>query len=227
MTSTSEPYEQSDPDVALMLRVGNDDARAFEELVRRYQSRLLTVMTHMISNRDAAEDLTQEVFLRVFSARRSYKPDAKFATWLYTIAHNVVHNWRRKRARRREIQIAGGDGQGSHAAIGLSQLAVAGSAQMPARNLDRSEMSEVVRAAIETLGERQRMAILLSKFEQMSYVDIGQTMDLTVPAVKSLLTRARTNLRELLAPYYDQQQGDSAPPLDDDEEPAAEWHEES
>ena len=202
MTLTAEPYERTDPDVALMLRVRDDDAEAFEELVKRYQSRLLTVMIHLVGQRDAADDLTQEVFLRVFSARRSYRPDARFTTWLYTIAHNVVHNWRRKRARQREVQVGGTTGD-SHAAVGLSQLAVAGSGQMPTRGLDRREMSEIVRAAVESLGERQRLAILLSKFEQMSYVDIAKTMGLSVPAVKSLLTRARLNLKEMLAPYYD------------------------
>lgn len=202
-------YELLDPDVRLMLRVRDDDAGAFEEIVRRYQSRLVRVLEHLVGNREAAEDLAQEVFLRVYRARHRYEPGARFSTWLFTIANNAASNARRTKARRKEVHLAN---QTNDSRVGgvLDQLAAAGSGAMPARRLDKVERAEMVRAAIESLGERQRLALLLAKFEGMSYADIGDSMGLTPKAVKSLLSRARANLRDLLEPYM--QDGSVSPP---------------
>jgi len=195
-----ENYELRDPDVRLMLRVRDDDAAAFEELVARYQSRLITVLEQLVRKREQAEDLAQEVFLRVFRARKSYQPGAKFSTWLFTIANNVASNAKRSLARRREVNVSH-RAQGDTPTDPLDQMALAASGQMPTRQLDRAERAEMVRAAIGALNERQRMALLLSKFEEMSYAEIAQAMDLSPQAVKSLLSRARCNLREVLEPY--------------------------
>lgn len=192
-----------DPDVRLMLDVRNDNAAAFEELVARYQGRLLTVLRHLVGSREWAEDLTQEVFLRVYRSRKSYEPGAKFATWLYTIANRTAWNAMRDDARRRETTIPAHSGD-SQAGRPFEALLQASSSQMPARQLDKAEMREIVRMAIETLGERQRMAVLLSKFEEMGYAEIAQIMESTPQAVKSLLSRAREHLREVLQPYLEQ-----------------------
>lgn len=185
-----------------MLRVRDGDAVAFEELVSRYQGRLLTVLENLVSNREQAEDLAQDVFLRVFRARATYEPGAKFSTWLFTIANNVASNARRSKARRKEVGVPGASPQDS-SPMSLDQMARAKSSLMPTRSLDKSEQADVVRMAMEALNERQRMALLLAKFEEMSYEDIGKAMGLTVQAVKSLLSRARANLREILAPYME------------------------
>jgi RNA polymerase sigma-70 factor (ECF subfamily) len=140
------------------------------------------------------------VFLRVFRARQSYAPNAKFSTWLFTIAHHVASNALRSRARRREVNVVV-EQSGEQAAKPLDDLATAPSAQMPTRQVDKAEITEVVRAAIDTLNERQRMALLLAKFEHMNYPDIAESMGLSVQAVKSLLSRARDNLRMVLEPY--------------------------
>lgn len=182
-----------------MLQVRDGSATAFEELVMRYQVRLITVLEHLVHGREQAEDLAQEVFLRVYRARKNYVPGAKFSTWLFTIANNVASNALRSRARRREVNVSSDPNE--DASHPLERMAKAASALMPARQLDRIEMSEVLRAAIDSLNERQRMALLLSKFEGMCYTDIAETMGLSVQAVKSLLSRARTNLKELLEPY--------------------------
>ena len=195
-------YELHDPDVRLMLQVRDGDAAAFEELVLRYQSRLLTVLEHLVGNRELAEDLAQEVFLRVFRARKRYEPGAKFSTWLFTIANNVASNARRSKSRRKEVGVPERNGNDS-GPIGIDQIAKAASGLMPTRQLDKSESAQMVRLAVESLGERQRMALLLSKFEGMSYQDIAETMDLSVQAIKSLLSRARVNLKEILSPYVD------------------------
>jgi len=200
--SKSNHYELHDPDVRLMLQVRDGDGTAFEELVLRYQNRLLTVLEHLVGNREQAEDLTQDVFLRVFRARERYAPEAKFSTWLFTIANNVASNALRSRSRRREIGVPEGNGADSMP-LSLEQMAKAASGFMPTRNLDKSEQAEMVRHAVANLSERQRMALLLAKFEGMSYQDIAQTMDLSVQAIKSLLSRARVNLKEMLTPYVE------------------------
>ena len=195
-------YELHDPDVRLMLQVRDGDAAAFTELVLRYQNRLLTVLEHLVGNREQAEDLTQDVFIRVFKARERYLPEAKFSTWLFTIANNVASNALRSRSRRREVGVPEGNGADS-VPMSLDQMAKAASGFMPTRALDKAEQAEMVRGAVANLNERQRMALLLAKFEGMSYQDIAQTMGLSVQAIKSLLSRARVNLKEMLTPYVE------------------------
>ncbi|TWT85418.1 RNA polymerase sigma factor CarQ [Posidoniimonas polymericola] len=199
--STIQRYTHSDPDVRLMLRVRDDDAAAFEELVQRYQNRLVSLMVHLTSRRDMAEDLAQDVFLRVYRARKRYVPGSKFSTWLFTIANNVASNALRTLSRRKEVNVTAAPDESSFNPIAAS--ATAASALMPTRQLDKSEMQEAVLAAIETLNERQRLAVLLAKFEHLSYEEIGQIMEMTPQAIKSLLARARGKLREALTPYMD------------------------
>src|SRR6516165_10390851 len=100
---TSALMSARDPDVRLMLRVRDDEPAAFEELVARFQHRLVGVMHHLIGNADEAEDLAQEVFLRVYRARKTYTPKAKFSTWLFTIANNLALNSLRDRQRRPNV----------------------------------------------------------------------------------------------------------------------------
>jgi RNA polymerase sigma-70 factor (ECF subfamily) len=200
--NSAQGYELRDPDVRLMLEVRDDNAAAFEELMLRYQNRLVTVLEHLVGSRDQAEDLAQDVFLRVYRSRKRYVPGAKFSTWLFTIANNVAANARRSRSRRREVSVSVNDG-GASGGNQLDQLAQAASGLMPARQLDKAEMRGIVRLAIESLNDRQRMAVLLSKFEDMSYADIAAAMEMTQEAIKSLLSRARLNLKDVLEPYLE------------------------
>jgi RNA polymerase sigma-70 factor (ECF subfamily) len=197
--STAERYTLADPDVRLMLEVRHGDAHAFEELMLRYQNRVLSLLTHLVGERDLAEDLTQEVFLRVYRARSRYVPGAKFSTWLFTIAGNVASNALRTKARRREVHLAPLASESAPHA--LEAVALAASALMPTRQIDKAELCAAVQQAIHSLNERQRMAVLLAKFEHFSYADIAEVMDMSPQAVKSLLSRARCNLREALEPY--------------------------
>ena len=192
----------------LMLQVRDGvsevSSAAFEELVLRYQSRLLTVLEHLVGNRELAEDLAQEVFLRVFRARLRYAPEARFSTWLFTIANNVASNALRSKSRRREVGVPERSNGSDTSPFGLDQMAKAASALMPTRALDKAESAEMVRQALESLNDRQRLALLLSKFEGMSYQDIADTMGLSVQAIKSLLSRARVNLEKILTPYIEE-----------------------
>ncbi|MCR9291760.1 MAG: sigma-70 family RNA polymerase sigma factor [bacterium] len=183
-----------------MLRVKEDDALAFTALVEEYQPRLLRVLRHIVGSDAVAEDLAQDVFLRVWRARKNYSPTAKFSTWLFHIAHNVASNSLRDRKRKKEYQVSSHEGVES-ASFSLDQLAMASTGVMPVRKMDKAERAEMVRAAVEALNERQRMALMLSRFEGLSYQEIADTMDLSVQAVKSLLSRARVNLKTLLQPY--------------------------
>ncbi len=193
-------YELLDPDVRLMLQVREGSAAAFEALVEKHQKRLVMVLEHLVSDRTQAEDLAQDVFLRVYRARERYIPTAKFSTWLYTITHNVASNSIRKSSRRKEINLVASP-SGSMPVRPLDTMAKDKSNLMPTRLADQKEMEQVIREAIQSLGPRQRMAMLLSKYEGMSYNEIAESMELTTQAVKSLLSRARGNLKEALAPY--------------------------
>ncbi len=189
-----------DPSTELMLRVRDGDAEAFEQLVSLWQPRLVTLFLHQTGDHSTAEDLAQEVFMRVYRARDRYEPTAKFTTWVHTIANNLASDLRQRAYRRKERGVVANP-SASGSMIGLEQLAVAASGLLPTRQLDRAEMQAVVQQAIATLNERQRMVILLAKFEHCSYEEIAAAMKLSVPAVKSLLFRAREQLREALAPY--------------------------
>ncbi len=200
--TTARDYELRDPDVRLMLEVREDSASAFEELMLRYQNRVLTVLENLVGRREQAEDLAQEVFLRVFRARKRYVPGSKFSTWLFRIVNNVASNARRTLSRRKEVNLTT-ESSGSHGNQSIDHLALAASGQMPTRLLDKAEQRDMVMAALAALNERQRMAVLLCKFEGMGYSDIAEAMGMTTKAVKSLLSRARVNLREVLEPYLD------------------------
>jgi RNA polymerase sigma-70 factor (ECF subfamily) len=191
-----------DPDVALMQRVAEDDAAAFEQLLLKWQDRLVTLFWHQTGDHSTAEDLAQEVFLRVFRSRKRYRPTARFSTWLYTIANNVASDLRQRAYRRREHGVPASS-SASQSIVGLEALAVDASGEMPARVVDRKELLSVVQQALATLGENQRMAVLLAKFEHCSQEEIAAVMGLSVPAVKSLLFRARDNLRTAISPYLE------------------------
>jgi RNA polymerase sigma-70 factor (ECF subfamily) len=198
LVSQSLPNQYlADPDVQLMLRVAAGEDSAFEEIVSRYQNRLIGFFYHLLHDRSAAEDLAQEAFLRVFRARETYSPQARFSTWLFRIAHNLASNQKRGKSRRREVQMGTRATDGDENRLESDFLAEK-SALMPTRQIDSQETQDIVRKALGELGERQQMAVLLHKFEGMSYQDIGEVMDLNVVAVKSLLSRARGKLKEAL-----------------------------
>lgn len=203
MVSTNDSALQQeilDPDVRLMLKVRDGEPGAFEQLMDAYQDRVVGVLYHIVGNIDDAEDLAQEVFLRVFRSRLGYKPTAKFSTWLFTIANNLAMNAVRDKRRRPTVDLPN-QASGKFGARPLEHLAAAPSGALPSRIFAKGEMAEIVRAAVLQLSEEQRMAVILNKFEDMSYRQIGQILNKSEMAVKSLLARARSALREILEPY--------------------------
>jgi RNA polymerase sigma-70 factor (ECF subfamily) len=196
---TSSQLALRDPDIRVMLRIRDDDPAAFAELVELYQHRLVTVMHHLVGNKEEAEDLAQEVFLRVYRVRKKYRPRAKFSTWLFTIANNLALNALRSRQRKPAVRLDVRD-SGPLGPRPAEQL-VLDRTDQPGDRMDQQELAAVIHQALEGLNERQRMAVLLNKFEDMNYAEIAEVMDLTTKAVKSLLSRARQNLRAALKSY--------------------------
>jgi RNA polymerase sigma-70 factor, ECF subfamily len=205
---TSTEMALRDPDIRLMLRVRDDEPGAFTELVEQYQHRLVGVMNHLVGNVEEAEDLAQEVFLRVYRARQKYRPRAKFSTWLFTIANNLALNHLRARQRRPVVPLAVHD-SGPLGPRPAEQLVRDQEAQ-PVHRLQQLELAALIQQAIQGLNERQRMAVVLNKFEDMNYAEIADVMGLTTKAVKSLLSRARMNLRATLQSYV-YMDGESVP----------------
>src|SRR5438552_13961453 len=143
-----------------MLRVRDDDATAFAELVELYQHRLVTVMHHLVGNKEEAEDLAQEVFLRVYRTRKKYRPRAKFSTWLFTIANNLALNALRSRQRKPVIPLTVHD-SGPLGPRPAEQL-VHDRATQPVQRMQQQELAGIIQQAIQALNERQRAAVILN-----------------------------------------------------------------
>ncbi|VAX35597.1 RNA polymerase sigma factor RpoE [hydrothermal vent metagenome] len=184
----------SDPDVQLMLAFKQGDKAAFEKLMVKYFPRLLNFIYRFIKNRELAEDLTQEVFIKVYHNASAYHPKAKFKTWLYTIARNISLNEIRKN-RQKMVSLD----ETMSSSQGPMQRQVADeSVQRPDEEILHKEMAAAVQAAINDLPENQRTAVLLRRYEQFSYEEIAQTMKTSTKAVKSLLSRAKEKLKDSL-----------------------------
>jgi len=194
--SSGEPNRDAQEDVALMLRVKTGDQEAFAQLVERHQHSVVGTVAKMLAGDADAEDISQMVFLRVWKSAPRYEPTAKFTTWLMTITRNLVFNEMRRRQRARFVPIDGGETDDGPPL----QFEDTESAQ-PGEELLKAEMQGAIDAAIASLPENQRMAIVLRRFENMPYEDIARVLHTSVPAVKSILFRARADLKEKLKQY--------------------------
>ncbi|MEW6746305.1 MAG: sigma-70 family RNA polymerase sigma factor [Planctomycetota bacterium] len=190
-----------DDGTRLMIALRGGDDAAFGELVDRYQGRVLGVLQRSVGRRDLAEDLCQEVFLRVYRARSTYEPRARFATWLFRIVHNLAIN-HAEHARRRETVSA--DSQGDEGGGQVKEI-IDSAAPSPPEVLERDELRAKVREAVMALSPHQRMATIYSKYHGMSYEEVAEIMEMRVEAVKSLLFRARERIRERLLPYLSEE----------------------
>jgi RNA polymerase sigma-70 factor (ECF subfamily) len=185
----------SDPDVQLMLEVKKGNKNAFEKLMRKYYPRILNFIYRFTGSRATAEDLTQEVFMRVFNSAFRYKPRSRFQTWIYTIAKNVGLNELRRR---------------KNSTLSLDEMVDLGEkdfkkeirdphSSLPDEQIIQMEKIAKIRAAINDLPENQRIAVILKRYEGFSYAEIAATLKVTDKAVKSLLSRAKENLKNRLA----------------------------
>lgn len=183
-----------DQDLELMLLVRQGDAESFEVLLRRYRAPLVNFFVRMVHDRALAEDLAQEVFLRVYQARHRYQPEARFTTWLYRIATNLALN----AIRDRKGSVAS---NGFHEQDSESEVArVVDEKPVADQQMMQSDREHIIREAVEALPEKQCAAVILHKYQDVNYRQISKVLGVSESAVKSLLFRAYESLRERLEP---------------------------
>jgi RNA polymerase sigma-70 factor, ECF subfamily len=195
--SESTPPAGSDADdVRLMRLVARGDTAAFEELIERHQTLVAGTVARMLGSNSEVEDLAQQVFIRVWKSAGRYVPRAKFTTWLLKITRNLVFNEMRRSRRHAQVPM---QIEPDAEEIPLKDE----TSPTPDASLLQSELQEAIDNAITALPEMQRMALVLRRYEELSYEEIAEVLDLSVPAVKSVLFRARTELRERLRGYLE------------------------
>jgi RNA polymerase sigma-70 factor (ECF subfamily) len=187
-----------DPEVLLMLRVQDGDDGAFAELVQRYRPRVFGSFVKRLGDRQEAEDLTQDVFLRLYRARHNYQPRARFGTWLFHVSQNVARNALRSRRRRPALRL---EALAPPADPGAAEALLTDRGEGPSRPMERTELAGVVRAAVSALAGRQRAAVELHQFHDFTYAEVAAQLDMTPKAAKSLLYRARNELRAALSTF--------------------------
>jgi len=181
-----------------MLRVAEGDEAGFTYLAEKYHRPMIHFLYRMVGNHAVAEELTQEVFLRVYRARSSYRAEARFTTWLYRIATNLAVNYARDTRHERNAQTVYLDAPDEE--TGTTPDLADGDPSVEERML-REERMAAIRKHVLTLPERQRMAVLMHKYQGMDYRQIGEVLKLSESATKSLLFRAYQTLREKLKDF--------------------------
>jgi RNA polymerase sigma-70 factor, ECF subfamily len=191
---------ESATDAEVMLRVKTGDQSAFDYLVQKYRRPLISFMYRMARNPAAAEDLAQEVFLRVYRSRESYEASAKFTTWLYRIATNLaVNHARDTRHERPEVSVSLDETNDDSSSAGTLQLPD-GSLTAEQVMVQRERL-QAIRGKVEALPEQQRLAVIMHKYQQMDYKEIAEVLKKSESATKSLLFRAYETLREQLKEF--------------------------
>jgi RNA polymerase sigma factor (sigma-70 family) len=186
--------EDDADDLRLMQRVGQGDTDAFEELVEKHQALVAGTVARMLGSNSDVEDIAQQVFIRVWKSARRYVPRAKFTTWLLKITRNLVFNELRRTKRRAQVPLQP-EGSGEDPTLKDDMNPA------PDASLLETELQRTIEEAILQLPEAQRMALVLRRYEQLSYEQIAEVLGLSVPAVKSVLFRARAELRSRLSKY--------------------------
>lgn len=190
----AEKRALNERDVALMLRVKEGDVEAFELLVELHQSAVIGTVAKMLGGASEAEDIAQQVFIRIWKSAKRYQPKAKFTTWMFTITRNLVFNETRRRKRKPTVSVEEREEE-SHQQVEDVHSTT------PDQDALHSELERAVDDAIQALPEKQRLAVVLRRYEEMPYDEISRVLSMSVPAVKSLLFRARTQLKESLEKY--------------------------
>jgi len=184
-------------DEDLMARAALDDTRAFTELVRRYQTRVIHLVSRLLNDREVSEDIAQEVFVRVHLHRRNYRTGSRFSTWLFTIAANLAKNEIRRRKRRRNWSSL----DEMQETLKDASMQFADPKANKESDLEREQLSGVVGQAIESLPDRYRIALMLRDLDGMAYEEIGQVLKIPGGTVRSRINRARLMLKRKLEPW--------------------------
>ena len=195
MLENTEKQHLDDPDVQLMLRFQGGEEGAFRTLFEEYRGPLLNFIYRYCQDRRIAEELTQEVFLRVYKSSQTYRPEAMFSTWIYRIATNICLNELRTGRYKYEVEFKGPDEHDSSIQYDPvdDRTRVKTDEQMAA-----TEQQRQVQHALEKLPKKQRLALILSVYEQLSYREIGKRLGCSEAAVKSIVHRSKLALRDIL-----------------------------
>jgi RNA polymerase sigma-70 factor (ECF subfamily) len=185
-----------DQDLHWMRRVAEGDMEAFQALIEVHQARIVGTVAKMLGDDVDSEDIAQQVFIRVWKSAARYQPTAKFTTWLFKITRNLVFNELRRRKRHPVTPLQLEEEEHFFQPADCAGMS-------PDASLLDSELNDAVQLAIDALPETQRMAIVLRRYEEMPYEEIGEVLGLSVPAVKSVLFRARAQLRDQLRKYLE------------------------
>ncbi len=189
---TGAPKAPCDPDTALMVAFQQGEEAAFEQILDKYHKAIVNFIYKIVNNRAEAEELAQDVFLRIYRARHSYEPRARFSAWLYRIATNVG------------LKAAG---RNRRSPFGFGPNEITRKEEVRAREPDaeqklvESEMGKVIRQIIRGLPKNEKIAIILRRYEGLSYKEIADVMNCTEPAVKTYIHRGKLRLRDRIRPY--------------------------
>ncbi len=195
------PEYADDIDLQLMARVKAGDDEAFNILMQRHEKTVVNLVYRFTGNKEIAQDLAQEVFLRIYRASGRFEARAKFFTYLYKVTLNLCRNQRAKAQRRQTTSLN-------------SPRRGAGGSELPERELEdpigsaeeqvsRLELASMVREAVDSLPDQQREAVVLQRFHGLAYEEIAEALNLSIPAVKSRIHRAKLHLKETLSPYLE------------------------
>ncbi|MBK73653.1 MAG: RNA polymerase subunit sigma-24 [Verrucomicrobiales bacterium] len=182
-------------DLALMADVARGDENAFAKIVEKHQPAVLGTVAKMTNQSPDTEDIAQQVFIRLWKSAERYQPTAKFTTFLFTITRNLVFNATRKKSGKNESSF---DALEENWGQSIEDK---NSDSRPDKSIEQNELRQEIDRAISSLPEKQRLAVILRRYEKMPYEEIASTLEISVPAVKSQLFRARTALRESLGRY--------------------------
>ena len=198
---TADPADEANAqDLRWMAAIKLGDTEALGALIECHQHRIIGTVTKMLGDESDGEDIAQQVFIRVWKNAGRYEPTAKFTTWLYKITRNLVFNELRRRTRHPTHSLDRPFDDDDDRPMQAPDH----TAKAPDRTLLDEEMQATIQQAINELPETQRLAVVLRRYDDISYEEIGEILELTVPAVKSVLFRARTELREKLRMYLEE-----------------------
>lgn len=192
---TTEQENLNDQELMLQFQSGNE--ACFRTLVERHKKRVFNLTYRFLNGSSDAEDIAQEVFVKVYFAKESYKPSASFTTWLYVITRNTCFQTLKKRGKLVSMNDKSGE-----TSVEMQTMLADQTAESPSEAVLSAEKRQIVADAIAKLPETQRMVIILRRYDQLSYEEIAEVLDCSVQAVKSLLFRGRSSLKEYLKEYF-------------------------
>ncbi len=191
----------ADIDIELMLDIKAGSKSAFNKLVKRHQRTVINFFYKNLWDKSQAEDLAQELFLRLFKSAKNYQPQAKFTTFMYRIARNLlIDYYRTTRNKPSTVSLQGGTGSGNEDDLQIIET-ISSDESAPGQHSESDEIGEAIQDAISRLPEDQRIVFIMGEFEQMQYKEIAKALDIPIGTVKSRMHAAFMKLRILLAKY--------------------------